>query len=154
MRLLKSGSSSVRRTCRNSSGRISDRLQHRGVVSISAVVVNAGFRRSIARRARGLSVTCRTGGSSINPARSSRSISPRHTIERSAPLGCTQFQASHSFVERARRLAPGLAAISSRMKITSASVTARPRYFNITSTRRSVAGWIPERKSYLSIFLF
>ena len=50
------------------------------------------------------------------PARCNSSSSPRQTMSRGAPFSCTQFHASHSSSESARRLALGLEAISFRMK--------------------------------------
>ncbi|MFQ5620168.1 MAG: hypothetical protein ACE5FR_14485 [Rhodospirillales bacterium] len=48
----------------------------------------------------------------MSPARCRASIKPRQTMSRGTPLGWTQFQASHSFFERFRRLAVGCAAMS------------------------------------------
>jgi len=54
-----------------------------------------------------------------NEAGGVASISERQTMSRRAPLGCRQSQASHSFLERSRRLDAGLSAMSWRMKTTS-----------------------------------
>ena len=67
---------------------------------VSSTVTATGALRS----RNGLRMTRRTGGNSIRPWRCSISIRPRHTIERNAPLACTQFQASHSRSDRLRRL--------------------------------------------------
>jgi len=53
---------------------------------------------------RELRPTWRNAGSSIRPWRCSISIMPRHTMSRSAPLACTQFQASHILGRMARTL--------------------------------------------------
>src|SRR5213594_1460721 len=65
-------------------------------------------------------------------------MSPRQTMSLRTPLGCRQFQASQSFFERARRLEVGWSPMRLRMKARSASVTARPRYFNFTSMEKKL----------------
>jgi len=86
-------------------------------------VATAGALRSTI----GLRGRKRTAGNSIRPSRCSISIIPRQTMSRSAPLGCTQFHASHSLADRRRRLKPGCSAMSLRMKTRSSSVIGRWR---------------------------
>lgn len=69
-------------------------------------------------KARAMALGADLAGRSMCPARESASISPRATISRGAPLACRQLHASHSFCESCRRLSPGFAATSSRMKLT------------------------------------
>lgn len=74
------GELGVRRNCRNSSGRIMLNSVRSGVVAIS------GSR--LGRFLRGGWASQRAVGSSISPARSSPSRSPRQTMSRSAPFAC------------------------------------------------------------------
>ena len=53
---------------------------------------------------------------------------------RKTPFSCRQSQAMHSAVESRRRLRLGCSAMSPRMKVTSVSVTRRPRYLSFVST--------------------
>ena len=118
---------------------------HSGVVSMATEPGRA-------RRTSGLCGMNRCGGNAMWPARCNASINPRHTMSRGVPLGWTQFHASHSFFDNARRLAVGCAAIRSRMKTTSVSVIARPRYANRTSMTRTVTPTSLERKSAAHVF--
>src|SRR5882672_2621476 len=104
-------------------GRSSLRATAIGAVSMS---IGAG----VGRRTNGLRVWKRLGGNSISPARCSMSNKPRQTISRKAPLACFHCQASHSFAESLRRLAPGFPAINWRIEVTSSAVTTRPRYLH------------------------
>jgi hypothetical protein len=63
--------------------------------------------------------------------KSGDNMNERHSMSLSWPLGCVQFQASHSKAESRRRLALGLASINWRIKTMSATVTDRPRNRNI-----------------------
>src|ERR1019366_4285137 len=90
----------------------------------------------------------RTGGSAISPARSSINSRPRQTISRSAPLACFQFQASHSFRDKAQRLASGFAsgdepiadaAIAALGKIASPSATKELIKLHSDGDRRTAA---------------
>ncbi len=81
-------------------------------------------------------------GRVMRPARCRCSMKPRHTMSHNCPLGGTQFQASHNFFDRLRRLSPGFSAMS----------------FLMNSIRSAVATpWLPQ-KLYLGsigeVFLF
>ena len=76
------------------------RSRRSGVRSISS---STGTRRRVS----GLGGVRRCVGNSMRPARCKASIKPRHTMSCVMPLGCSQLQASHSLVDRARRLRLG-----------------------------------------------
>src|SRR6266542_891045 len=104
-------------------------------------------------RTRGLSEVCRTGGNSISPARCSINIKPRQTMSRGMPFVCFHCQASHSFADSARRLAPAFSETNRRMKAISSAVITRPRYFHSAAMGRSLTEAKPERKCLAQFFL-
>ena len=68
------------------------------------------------------------------------------------PFACFHCQASHSFAESARRLAPAFSEINRRMKAMSSAVITRPRYFHCAAMGRSLPETKPERKSLAQFF--
>ena len=51
-------------------------------------------------------------------------------MSRGAPLACFHPQASHSFADNARRLAPACSAMNCRRKTISSALISRPRYLH------------------------
>ena len=109
MRLLNSGSSAVRRTCRTSAA--AQLIQRR-----SAVSCRREPERAVARRRSDCGHQSGPRGSSISPARCSISIRPRHTMSHKAPLACFHCHASHTFADSLLRLRPECWAMNWRRK--------------------------------------
>ena len=73
-------------------------------------------------------------------------------MSRKAPLACFHCQASHSFSDSLRRLAPGCSAINWRIEVTSSAVITRPRYLHSEPSAVSMPESKTERKCFCCDF--